>query len=201
MKRFVDKPYRTFSTFNVTTTGLDVICPKCNKLGIVIADNNYIYFKCSMCGARQQEDWSTSIYKVNDLCKECSRYFRVEINDKSKQYFKVLNVHCPHCNHLQAGKVEKVTNGRRNWREIRNGKEPFFGYPLYYQTSFDAKPIWAINREHLCYLIHYIEADLREKHIANYRVMRTQSDHLPTFMRLAKNRDAIVKLLKKMLIS
>jgi len=82
--------------------------------------------------------------------------------------------------------------------EIKNGIEPYFEYALYYQSSFDSKPVWAINREHLQYMIDYIEADVREKPQADYAVKKTQSDHLPTFMKLAKNRNGMIKLLHKM---
>ena len=63
-------------------------------------------------------------------------------------------------------------------------------------TSFQGKPVWALNREHLAYLIDYLSADLREKPLGSQK--KTQADHLPTFMKTAKNRERIVKLLKKM---
>ena len=51
-------------------------------------------------------------------------------------------------------------------------------------------------RVHLAYLINYLSADLREKPMG--RAKMTQADHLPTFMKTAKNRERIVKLLKKL---
>jgi hypothetical protein len=79
---------------------------------------------------------------------------------------------------------------------IRDGIEPFFGYPLFYQTGFSGKLIWAINREHLVYMIDYLEANLREK--SGYRC-RMQSSVLPKFMKLAKNRARVVKVLCRLL--
>lgn len=58
------------------------------------------------------------------------------------------------------------------------------------------KPVWALNREHLAYLIGYLSAGLREKPPG--RAKMTQADHLPTFMKTAKNRERIVKLLRQM---
>ena len=73
----------------------------------------------------------------------------------------------------------------------------YFRYlELWFLTSFQGKPVWALNREHLAYLISYLSADLREKPMG--RAKKTQADHLPTFMKTAKNRERIVKLLKKM---
>ena len=43
------------------------------------------------------------------------------------------------------------------------GREPYFGLELWFLTSFQGKPVWALNREHLAYLIGYLSADLREK--------------------------------------
>lgn len=63
-------------------------------------------------------------------------------------------------------------------------------------TSFQGKPVWALNREHLAYLIDYLSADLREKPSGNQK--KTQADHLPTFMKTTKNRERIVRLLKKL---
>ena len=79
---------------------------------------------------------------------------------------------------------------------IQNGREPYFGLELWFLTSFQGKPVWALNREHLAYLIDYLSADLREKPLG--RAKKTQSDSLPTFMKTAKNRERIVKLLKKL---
>jgi len=46
------------------------------------------------------------------------------------------------------------------------------------------------------YLIDYLSVDLREKPSGSQK--KTQADHLPTFMKTAKNRERIVKLLKKL---
>ena len=45
--------------------------------------------------------------------------------------------------------------------------------------------------------VSYTHLDLREKPSA-YWTMKTQADHLPTFMKTAKNRERIVKILKNM---
>lgn len=95
-----------------------------------------------------------------------------------------------------------VTNQRGNqalvYQEIRNAEDLYFQYPLYFQTSFRGKIIWALNREHLEYLIDYLSADLRIVLSGSqdiYKTMHTQSEVLPSFMKLAKNQDAIIKAL------
>lgn len=80
---------------------------------------------------------------------------------------------------------------------------PYFQYALYFQACFRGKTIWALNREHLQYLIDFLSADIRTVQPDFYKIYKTmhsQSDILPTFMKTAKNRDKIVKLLIKLQI-
>ena len=58
--------------------------------------------------------------------------------------------------------------------EIQGGKDPWFGLELWFLTSFQGKPVWALNREHLAYLIDYRSADLREKPSGSQK--KTQAD-------------------------
>lgn len=61
--------------------------------------------------------------------------------------------------------------------------------------------MWALNREHLQYLIDYLSADIRTvpfDFYERYGTMRSQSAMLPAFMKTAKNREGIVKLLIRM---
>ncbi|MCI9561910.1 MAG: hypothetical protein HFK03_05440 [Clostridia bacterium] len=69
---------------------------------------------------------------------------------------------------------------------------------MYFQTSYRGKTVWALNREHLQYLIDYLSADIRAFQPEDCNSMRSQSDTLPAFMKSAKNREGIVKLLTKL---
>ena len=104
-----------------------------------------------------------------------------------------LEVKCPHCGGMGIVKREEdyfyfqcTACGKRQQKERVFFR--YFGFPLYYQTSFDDKIIWAYNREHLVFLINYVETGMRE-HVYN----------MPKFITLAKNRNQIVKLLKRLL--
>lgn len=198
MKRVIDKPYFTYSAYTATTWRICVKCPKCNGLGIVTADDDAGYFKCTNCGDSKTKERRLYRYDVHNLCKECGRYYRVDITDKNKQHFNVLHVACPYCGHGMSGEVQKTAEDFLMYTgEIKNACEPYFGLELWFLESFCSKTVWAINREHLAYLIDYLSADLREKPNENMAV-KTQADHLPTFMKTAKNRAGIVKLLKEM---
>ena len=61
------------------------------------------------------------------------------------------------------GAVHKTAQVSFCTAEIQDGREPWFGLELWFLTFFRGKPVWALNREHLIYLIDYLSADLREK--------------------------------------
>ncbi|MBC1769758.1 hypothetical protein HCB41_02540 [Listeria welshimeri] len=104
--------------------------------------------------------------------------------NKEKQHFKVLRVASPYCKYIMSGKVDKTVKGNYHSSKINNGYETFFNMELWFLTSFDNKLVWALNREHLHYLMDYLSADLREKPFSAY-----------TFMKTAKNRKGIVKVI------
>ena len=196
MKRIIDEPYFTYSAYNAMTSGIQVKCPKCHGYGIVTTDQENACFRCLCCGHNVSREQTIYRYDVHNCCKNCGRYYRVEIEDEERQHFPALRVVCPYCGTAMSGKVHKTAEGLLYAGEIRDGREPFFGMELWFLTSFQGKPVWALNREHLMYLIDYLSADLREK--PSGRAKKTQADHLPTFMKTSKNRERIVRLLKKM---
>jgi hypothetical protein len=115
--------------------------------------------------------------------------------DEGKRHFTKLRVACPYCGAPTVGTVHATENPWWTYGEIKDGNEPYFGLPLYYRGGFDGKPIWAVNLEHLQYMIDYLEADLREKPAG---AKMTQADHLPKFMKTAKNRAGMLKVLRRL---
>lgn len=134
---------------------------------------------------------------MRNHCKNSERHYRVDFSNKEKQHFKVLRVASPYCKYIMSGKVDKTAKGYYHSSKINNGHETFFNMELWFLTYFDNKLVWALNREHLHYLMDYLSADLREKPFSTYTIMKTQADHLPPFMKTAKNRKGIVKALEK----
>ena len=194
MKRYVDKPF----DYHLFYKELEVKCSHCNGMGIVKKAEGFFCFQCTSCGKRQQKERIYYRYQISEMCDNCNRHFRLDIEDEKQQQFKVLNVFCPHCNHLKQGIMQKISlKYQLEHSEIKNGIEPYFGLLLYFQTSFEGKVIWAYNRNHLIYLIDYIDADIRETTRAHQSCKA--SYFLPKFMTLAKNRSQIVKLLKRLL--
>ena len=196
MSRIIDEAYFKYSVYSAMESGIQVKCPKCQGLGVIVADDDNVHFKCTSCGHQKSNDRTIYRYDVNNKCMNCGRYYRVDIEDKAKQHFSALNVLCPYCGTKMQGEVHKTAESFSYTAEIEHGREPYFGLELWFLTFFQGKPVWALNREHLGYLIQYLSAEMRIK--PHNTTGMSQSDHLPTFMKTSKNRERIVKLLKKM---
>jgi len=73
----------------------------------------------------------------------------------------------------------------------REGEEPVFGLPLWLRTECcGGHLLWANNEEHLGYIESYVGATLRES--------VGLSTVLPTWMKLAKNREDILRSLHRL---
>ena len=147
---------------NALTSGIQVKCPKCHGAGMVTADDDNAYFRCLSCGHQETRDRTIYRYDVHNQCKNCGRYYRVDIEDEERKHFSVLHVACPYCGTTMSGEVHKTAEAFSYIADIQDGREPYFGLELWFLTSFQGKPVWALNREHLAYLINYLSADLRE---------------------------------------
>ncbi len=199
MKRVTDEKYGKYSVNTVIQTGIDVKCPNCGKRGIVSEHEGIYRFVCTGCNKSMKTEQFRYCYDVQNQCEKCGRYYRVDVTKKAQKNFPTLQVPCPYCGYVMRGKVHKSKKGYYGvYEQVRNGCESIFGLELWFLSSFDGKPVWALNREHLAYLIEYLSAELREEPNLMEAGMRTQADQLPTFMKLGKNRNKIVKLLKQM---
>ena len=136
MSRVVDEHYFTYSAL---TSGIQVKCPKCHGPGVVTGDKGSACFRCLSCGHQMARNRTAYRYDVH-------------------------NVACPYCGAIMSGKVQRTAQKYFFYgAEILDGREPWFGLELWFLTSFQGKPVWALNREHLAYLIDYLSAGLREK--------------------------------------
>ncbi|MDE6914742.1 MAG: hypothetical protein K2P35_13785 [Lachnospiraceae bacterium] len=200
VKRFHDVPYHTFSLLS----DMVVICPKCGKAGTVHFDKEHriARFQCASCYLKKETvPVGKNAYEVTAQCTSTGKYFRTSVPDNKIRGQK-LKVSCPYCEEFVMGEVSDTGNRRIVVLEdIRHAEDPYFHYPLYFQASYRGKTIWALNRAHLQYMIAYLSADLRTVQSdfhETYKTMRSQSDMLPAFMKTAKNRAGIVKLLTKL---
>lgn len=199
-KRFNDIPIHSFSFWS----DMIVECPECGMAGTVSFDKefNIARFRCYSCFMQKDiVPCGTHAFEITGQCVSTGKYFRTFLAE-NQVHGQKQKIKCPYCKEYVIGDViDKRCNQPIIYRDIRNAKDPYFQYPFYFQTSFRGKTIWALNREHLQYLIDYLSADLRTvqpDYYENYKIMRSQSDVLPTFMKSAKNRDGIVKALIKL---
>ena len=72
--------------------------------------------------------------------------------------YDVHNVACPYCGAIMSGKVQRTAQKYSFYgAEIRDGKEPWFGLELWFLTSFQGKPVWALNRERIVKLLQKLQ--------------------------------------------
>lgn len=88
----------------------------------------------------------------------------------------------------------RVTHIFGSWLR-RDGLETEFQTPLWLRVEFGDEVFWACNYEHLDYLKRYIGAKLRER---RDRRFATMVEKLPAFMKSAKNRTALLKVIEKL---
>lgn len=178
-------------------TDMTVICPKCGGAGTVhfVQEQGIALFQCSSCYAKKETvSCGTDDVEVNGQCTSMGRYFRTAV-PRDKVHGQKVRVKCPFCGELVVGDAAGNEASRQIiFQDVRGARDPYFHYPLYFQTQYRGKVIWALNREHLQALIAYLSANLR----ADLPEMRVRFGVLPTFMKTAKNRDGIVKLLKRL---
>lgn len=152
--------------------------------------------QCSHCFYSQtyQIDYD---YTASGVCTFCERWFNESVTDQGQHHHKNVHIRCPYCQTTNQVPLNKKTSNRYSLGfEIRDGKDPLFQLNLYLLTHYRGKLIWALNHEHLNYLIDYISADLRVK--PSLYIKRHASYRLPKYMKDAKNRDGIVKALHKL---
>jgi hypothetical protein len=91
----------------------------------------------------------------------------------------------------------RSTVGR--FAEYGNGADPVFGFELWIRTEFRGQPFWFYNPDHLQYVCDYVAADVRER-IPEVRgkANSTLTSRLPRWVKSAKNRDALLKVMAKL---
>ncbi|QDQ02602.1 hypothetical protein FOH38_20295 [Lysinibacillus fusiformis] len=198
MEKFVDLPFFTYDFYSFTSRGNSVFvqCPKCTKSAqIKKIDNTYIV-QCENCTFRKtkEEQYLVKAFAQGE-CKSCRRHVNIQLEDKDRHYRK-LNKECPYCNALVKCHI-KINPTKVYSNEVSNAKgtDPIFLLDFYLLTNLGPnQPIWALNKSHLKYLIAYVSDKLRTKSFTG----KTASHSLPAYIKLAKNRDDVLRKLKQL---
>jgi hypothetical protein len=143
---------------------------------------------------RFRDDGET-IYEFIDeflvVCPICAQMAKVVLINNSGPgkipLFAPRKLVCPSCAHIE------LSNGRKTFGG--NGKDWYFQRPLWLQIACCGKNFWSYNRQHLDLLESYVSAKLRER---KPNVNRSVASRLPNWIKSAKNRDQILKAIKKL---
>ncbi len=189
--------YNQYGILTLRNEEILVRCPKCGGCASFKKnpENGSYLLRCQDCHLTQSWNGLYQKATAEGCCTACGRWFRLSLNLGQNGYHFV-KVKCPAC-----GKEQIAPMVQKNQQAF---VDPFCGLELYLKSSYRGKPVWAYNREHLAYLIHYIRAGLREKpqYLASdglyYFVNSGMSQSLPKFMKLSKNREGLLKVLLKL---
>lgn len=189
-KRFQDKNL-VLSSF---AKRIAVCCPNCHEKAEV-EKQSCCYrgqLRCPNCHYQAVQGPELFDLSLQVYCNECAHRITVEIPGvKAKKL--AIKVTCPTCGNVESYKPTYSLSSLYTKRD--DFTDPFFGLPLWYQESYKSNVLWAYNAEHLLYLEEYVGAKLRER---NGRISMTMVERLPSFIKSAKNREEILKLIERM---
>ena len=103
---------------------------------------------------------------------------------------------CPHCGSTRnyEPKTEKYIEQYTSDTSIT---DPVFNLPLRLQTNVKGNVLWAYNKDHLQDIRDYVASGLRERQESSFSTM---VEKLPGFIKSAKNREAVLKSIDKLLV-
>ena len=166
-----------------------VVCPQCKK----IATTNNYSIHCSHCGFEKNKNEFlsfTAIAKLN--CPNCATPI-YEKQENLKEKKDTITVKCNNC--LKSFTVkpqhEEYYNSPYNLTNSALKCDSVFGLPYFFQDNVRGNLFWANNLSHLKAIEDYISSTLRE------RDGMTMVAKLPTFIKVKKNRELILKILRK----
>lgn len=176
-----------------------VECPHCHNRASITTEFGQYYsaksskFRCGSCyKAVDERYWygPVTISPLNAGCAQCG--FKLKDQERYvPKYQSKMKVRCPGCGHEQFYK----THWQLTYANNAQATDPFLGLQLWLQIPIDANILWAYNHEHLSFLKNYVGAKLREEDIVSKYSLRQK---LPNFIKLAKNRERILKAIEKL---
>lgn len=174
-----------------------VRCVRCNTAGKVLASwKPYKWtakFTCS-CGcslSTDNKDWVGPVcLSGQQRCNYCGhKWLSVcrRFEKKPPIIPKSIDQVCKQCNSVTPVKVDLHCSS-----PMGDAVDPHFGMPLQLIQPCKYGTIWAYNLRHLNELIDYTQAKLRTRQGVTNRSMFSR---LPSWMKMAKNRELILKAL------
>lgn len=178
-----------------------VVCPECKGIAVVRLSNEpfdyrhqraFYSIKCLRCSyARRSEQDATYTMTINLNCPNCGKPIHRQ-QTGMKHTIDEVKVTCPTCKEQLTVKPRYDTYwGNYKGNSSRMKYESNFGLPYYFQTTIRGNLFWAANLSHINLMEQYIASDLRE------RIGMSTVARLPTFIKIKKNREPILKVLRK----
>lgn len=105
---------------------------------------------------------------------------------------------CGHCGLVRDQRLPQSVRGL--YRLYADGRDPFFGLPLWLTTETRHGILFAYNEEHLSVLASVVRATLRERHTLPPVMLRnrTMQSRLPRWIKLAGNRAEVMRGLARL---
>lgn len=174
-----------------------VACPSCAKSGQVLATiphwKSQPQFTCASCALQLTGLRSRWFGPAKGIAKRpcggCGRSLAKEINSVGPEFSEEHQLSCPGC--------AWIGNAPIHWSYCVSGlaHEPAFGLSLILQTECKGNVLWAYNQRHLEFLENYVDAQHRERKPNSNGSLASR---LPTWLKSAKNRDAVLKAIGKL---
>lgn len=175
-----------------------VHCPKCNHLAVIkTAQSDDPCNDKLVCQTCKHLEKISDIIRYNATvkrnCDSCGQPMDIAIPN-NREKVEELTIPCSHCGQVRTyqpkNDVYKLT--------YKNSGicDPVFNLPLWFQCNIKGETFWAYNREHLAEIRSYVSAKLRERQTTTHTTM---VERLPNFIKVAKNRLAILRAIDKLL--
>lgn len=119
-------------------------------------------------------------------CPRCGRCAVVRRREPAAGSYYRAVLACGGCGHSAEQATDRVViGGAEDW---------YFGLPLWLRVACCGETLWAYNRRHLAFLETYLGALLRphSRHARHGWSNKSVASRLPTWMKLAKNRAAVL---------
>lgn len=192
--RYAGNPKRLYDFMDVFA----VHCPKCDGVAEIevphFLDYKNAILTCKACHFSEKVSSRVRyIFSGKAKCQFCLEWLDLQIAGR-KKIPKYVNIKCNHC--------QRINRVSENWSEtyIKYSEEgmldPAFGLPLWFVDEVRGQTIWAYNLSHLKEIENYVHAKLRERSTDRFKM--TMVEKLPDFIKMAKNRDEVLKALQRM---
>jgi hypothetical protein len=177
-----------------------VHCPQCNGHAKVTLPIPFDYknglLKCLSCHFSEKAVTLVRYHLTGKAkCYQCLEFLDFSLIEGFKNIPSYVNIICNYC--------DTVNKIKENWESYvakyhESGiVDPAFGLPLWFQDSVKGNIIWAYNLRHLTEIKNYVRSTLRERTTDRFKM--TMVEKLPEFIKLANNRDEVLKAVNRML--